>query len=61
MIDPKILLVLALAAGLVMGVKTAGTAIKTAAQKTAHVAVRVFKHPVHSVKNGAIHKAPSEQ
>jgi hypothetical protein len=30
--------------------------VKVAAVKTEHAIVRVVKHPLHSVKNGAIHE-----
>lgn len=59
MVDPKVVLVLAALGLLVIGAKTVAVGVKTAAVKTSHAIVRVVKHPIHSIKNGAIHEPES--
>ena len=58
--DNKTILILAAAGLLTVGAKAVGTSVKAATVKTSHAVVRVFRHPVHSLKNGAIHKPESK-
>lgn len=60
MTDPKVALIVAALTLMAIGAKTVAHGATIAAKKTAHVAVRMFKHPVHSVKNGAIHETATK-
>jgi hypothetical protein len=51
--DPRVILVCAAAAGLIVGVHAAGVGIKKAAVGVAHVVHHIVRHPVDSAKNGA--------
>lgn len=54
--DPRIVLILVGVSLVAVGAKTVVHGVKVGTVKTAHTVVRVFKHPVHSIKNGAIHE-----
>jgi hypothetical protein len=61
MIDPKAALIGLALLLLAAGAKGVAHGVKVAAVKTEHAVVRVFKHPVHVVKNGALKPAPGEK
>lgn len=56
--DARTMLILAALGIVVVGAKAVGHGVKVGAVKTEHAIVRVFRHPVHSLKNGAIHEPP---
>jgi hypothetical protein len=54
--ETKAVLAGAALAVMLIGGKTVVSGVKVGAVKTSHAVVRIFRHPVHSAKNGAIHE-----